>query len=85
MVQFTWGLYADHGAGYHRTENRGIVSSAKRYRLAKPRSKGSRKDEDKPTSTSLTVYEAVDTIAIPLNAHRQFDPKYRLLYPNEIT
>ena len=32
----------------------------------------------------LTVQEAVDTIAIPLDAHRQFDPKYRLPCPNEI-
>ena len=32
----------------------------------------------------LTVQEAVDAIATPLDAHRQFDPKYRLLYPNEI-
>ena len=32
----------------------------------------------------LTVQEAVDAIAIPLNAYRQFNPKYRLPCPNEI-
>jgi hypothetical protein len=42
----------EHGAGYRGTENRGTVSSAKRHRLARQKSKGSTKDEDKPTSTS---------------------------------
>ncbi|KAK3899755.1 hypothetical protein C8A05DRAFT_46266 [Staphylotrichum tortipilum] len=32
----------------------------------------------------LTVQEAVDAIATPVDAHRQFDPKYRLPCPNEI-
>ncbi|KAK4182388.1 ankryin repeat protein, partial [Podospora australis] len=32
----------------------------------------------------LTVQEAVDAIVIPLDAHRQFDPDYRLPCPNEI-
>ncbi len=33
----------------------------------------------------LTVQEAMDAIAIPLDTHRQFDPKYRLPCPDEIT
>ena len=32
----------------------------------------------------LTVQEAVDAIAIPLDTHYRFDPKYRLPCPNEI-
>jgi len=52
MLQFTWGPCAEHGAGHRGTENRGTVSSAKRRRPARQKSKGSTKDEDKPTSTS---------------------------------
>ncbi|KAK4232828.1 putative vegetative incompatibility protein, partial [Achaetomium macrosporum] len=33
----------------------------------------------------LTIQEAVDAIAIRLDADRQFDPKYKLPCPNEIT
>ncbi len=29
MLQFTWGLYAEHGTVYRRTENLDTVSSAK--------------------------------------------------------
>ena len=51
ILEFTWNLYAEHRAEHCRTENRGTSSSAKRH-PAKPRSKGSKKEEDKPTSTS---------------------------------
>ena len=53
MLQFTWGPCAEHGAGHCETENRGAVSSAKRRRPAREKSKGSTtKHKDKPTSTS---------------------------------
>ncbi len=52
MLQFTWGPCAEYRSGHCRTENQGTVSSAKRRRLVRQKSKGSTKDEDKPTSTS---------------------------------
>ena len=52
MLQFTWGPYAEHGAGHRRTESRGTVPSIKRRQLARQKSNRSTKDEDKPTSTS---------------------------------
>ena len=65
VVQFTWDPCTEHGAGHRRTENRGTVSSAKRRRPARQKSKGSTKDEDKPTSTSRRArYTPVDNAKI---------------------
>ena len=52
MLQFTWGPCAEHGAGHRRTESQGAISSTKRRRPARQKSKGITKDKDKPTSTS---------------------------------
>ncbi len=52
VVQFTWDPRANYGRGHHGTENRVSVSPAERHHPVKQKSKGSTKDEDKPTSTS---------------------------------
>ncbi|KAK0718693.1 hypothetical protein B0T21DRAFT_54560 [Apiosordaria backusii] len=52
MLQFTWGLCVEHGAGHRETESRGAISSAERRWPARQKSKGITKDKDKPTSTS---------------------------------
>jgi hypothetical protein len=49
MVQFTWDLYAEHGAGYCGTKNQGTT---KRHRPARQKSNGTTKLKNKPTSTS---------------------------------
>ncbi|KAK4131670.1 hypothetical protein BT67DRAFT_444470 [Trichocladium antarcticum] len=51
-LEFDWDPCAEHGAEYRGSENGGTISSAKRYRPARQKSKGSAKDKDKPTSTS---------------------------------
>jgi len=54
VLEFNWDSCAEHGAGYRGAENRDTVSSAKMHRPAKQRNKGSRKNEDKPTSSSTS-------------------------------
>ena len=65
VVQFTWDPCANHGIGRHGTENRISVPSAKRHHPVKQKSRGSTKDEDKPTSTSSgTRYTPADNAKI---------------------
>ncbi|KAK3897550.1 hypothetical protein C8A05DRAFT_19707 [Staphylotrichum tortipilum] len=65
MLQFTWGPCAEHGAGHRGTESRGALSSIKRRRPARQKSKGITKDKDKSTSTSNRArYTPADDVKI---------------------